>query len=73
MRGKIIGQAIEVHCTLVPGLLKSACKECLCYKFCKTGFNELTEKVESLIFEGVKLQSKYRIGSLAEKKIVTEL
>lgn len=73
MRGKIIGQAIEVHGAWVPGLLKSAFKEYLCYKFCKTGFNELKEKAESLVFEEVKLQSEYRIGLFVENKIFVEL
>lgn len=31
--GPIIGAAIDVHRHLVPGLLESACEECLVYEF----------------------------------------
>ena len=34
---KIIGNAIEVHTVLGPGLLESAYKECLYYKLAKSG------------------------------------
>lgn len=35
---KVIGLAIEVHKALGPGLLESAYKECLYYKFCNRDY-----------------------------------
>lgn len=73
LSNKIIGDAIEVHQCLGPGLLESAYKECLFYKLKKSGLTVEKEKPMPLIFEEVKLDCGYRIDLLVEDKVVVEL
>lgn len=70
---RVIGSAIEVHTTLVPGLLEGAYKECLYYKLIQCGFYVEKEKPMPLIFEEVKLECGYRIDLLVENKVVIEI
>ncbi|MBL4755022.1 MAG: GxxExxY protein [Flavobacteriales bacterium] len=70
---KIIGQAIEVHKVLGPGLLESAYKECLFYKLQQIGLTVEKEKPMPLVFEEVQLECGYRIDILVQKKVVIEL
>lgn len=70
---KIIGQAIEVHKALGPGLLESAYQECLFYKLNQIGLQVQKEKLMPLIFEEVELECGYRIDILVENKVVIEL
>jgi len=69
----IIGLAIEVHRDLGPGLLESAYKECLYYKFIKSGLQTFKEKPMPLIYEEVKIECGYRIDLLVENKVVIEI
>ena len=70
---KVIGNGIEVHSALGPGLLESAYKECLYYKLISSGFLVEKEKAMPLVFENVKLECGYRIDLLVEKKLVIEI
>jgi len=70
---KVIGQAIEVHKALGPGLLESAYQECLFYKLNQVGIYVEKEKAMPLVFEEVKLECGYRIDLLVENKVVIEL
>ncbi len=70
---QIIGQAIEVHSVLGPGLLESAYKECLYYKTGNAGIYVEKEKPMPLLFENVKLDCGYRIDLLVEGKLVIEI
>ncbi len=69
----IIGQAIDVHKALGPGLLESAYKECLYYKLRESGLYVEKEKPMPLVFEEVKLEVGYRIDLLVENKVVIEI
>ena len=70
---KIIGQAIEVHKYLGPGLLESAYQECLFYKLTQVGLKVQKEQPMPLVFEEVQLECGYRIDLLVENKVVIEL
>lgn len=70
---KIIGQAIEVHRILGPGLLESSYKECLYYRLRKIGLEREKEKAMPLVFEEVRLECGYRIDILVNNKVVIEL
>lgn len=52
---RIIGCAIKVHSTLVPGLLESAYQQCLYYELKKSGLKVEKEKPLSVIYEEVEL------------------
>jgi GxxExxY protein len=69
----VLGEAIEVHKALGPGLLESAYQECLNYKLKKAGLKTEKEKRMPLIFEEVKLDCGYRIDLLVENKLVIEI
>jgi GxxExxY protein len=73
LSNKIIGQAIEVHTALGPGLLESAYKECMYYKIGKSGLYVEKEKPMPLVFEEVKLDCGYRIDLLVDNKFVIEI
>ena len=70
---KCIGLAFEVHNVLGPGLLESAYKECLYFKFLKAGIVVEKEFPVPLIFEEVHLDCGYRIDLLVEKQLVLEI
>ncbi len=70
---KIIGAAIEVHRTLVPGLLESAYQECLLFELKSLGLLVEKEKALPIVYKDIKLDHGYRIDLLVENKIVLEL
>jgi GxxExxY protein len=70
---KIVGEALDVHKVLGPGLLESAYQECLAYKLKQAGLFIEKEKPMPLIFEEVKLDCGYRIDILVENKVVIEI
>ena len=69
----VIGEAIEIHKALDPGLLENAYQECLFYKLNQAGLLVEKEKSMPLVFEEVKLDCGYRIDLLVESKLVVEL
>jgi GxxExxY protein len=71
--GKIIGNALDLHKQLGPGLLESAYKECLSYKLLKSGLHVEKEKGIPLILDEVILPCGYRIDLLVESKVVIEV
>lgn len=73
LTAKIIGQAMDVHTTLGPGLLESTYKECLFYNLKQSGIVVEKEKSMPLVFKEVKLECGYRIDLLVENRIVLEL
>lgn len=68
-----IGIAIDIHKVLGPGLLESTYRECLYYKIGEAGFCVEKEKPIPLVFEKIKLDCRYRIDLLVEKKVVIEI
>ncbi|MBM3403664.1 MAG: GxxExxY protein [Bacteroidetes bacterium] len=71
--GLVIGQAIEVHKALGPGLLESAYKESIFYMLKQVGLFVEKEKPMPLIFEGIHLECGYRLDLLVERKVVVEI
>ena len=69
----VIGNAIDVHKALGPGLLESAYKECMFYKLTQAGLLVEKEKAMPLVFEEVKLDCGYRMDLLVENKLVIEI
>ncbi|MBU1752840.1 GxxExxY protein [bacterium] len=70
---KIIGAAIEIHKTLVPGLLESAYEECLCYELSKTKMHFRRQVDLPVVYKEVKLDCGYRIDLLVEEEVIVEL
>lgn len=73
LSGKIIGQAMQVHTELGPGLLENVYKECLYYNLKEIGLIVEKEKSMPVVFKKIQLECGYRIDLLVEGKIVIEL
>jgi GxxExxY protein len=69
----IIGDAIEVHRHLGPGLLVSAYEECLCHELHLHGLNFLRQVDLPVAYKGLKLDCGYRIDLVVEDEVVLEL
>ena len=69
----LIGEAINVHKRLGPGLLESVYEECLGYRLIKSGFRIEKQKPIPLVFEEVKLECGFRCDLLVEGKIIVEV
>jgi GxxExxY protein len=70
---KIIGFAIDVHRIIGPGLLESACEECLGYELQQAGLKVERQVPLPVIYKSVKLDCGYRMGVVVEGEVVVEL
>jgi GxxExxY protein len=69
----IIAPAIEVHRHLGPGLLESACQECVCCELRRMGLFFTREVHLPLSYKGLQLDCSYRIDLLVEDAVLVEL
>ena len=69
----VIGEAIEVHRQLGPGLLESVYEHCLCYRLVQKGLRIERQKPIPLVFEEVKLECGFRCDILVEGKLILEV
>ena|SRR5690349_24449618 len=70
---RIIGAAIEVHKTVGPGLLESACQACLAFELRERGFTVEEQKPLPVVYKKVQLDCGYRMDLLVENEIVVEI
>ena len=73
LTGEIIGAAIEVHKELGPGLLESACEECLCHELSLRGVPCQRQVPLPVVYKGVRLDCGYRLDLVADNKVIVEL
>lgn len=69
----IIGCAIKVHRALGLGLLESTYEVCLVHELRKTGLKVQAQVALPVIYDGIKLDSGYRIDLLVEDSVIVEL
>jgi GxxExxY protein len=69
----VIGFCIQIHRELGPGLLESACRECLCYELSKAGLIFEREKPLPVRYKDVLLDCGYRLDVVVEQKLIVEL
>lgn len=70
---EIIGKAMKVHSALGPGLLESTYEECLAYELIESGLYVERQKVVSLNYERLTIESAYRLDILVDQKVIVEL
>ena len=70
---EIIGAAIRVHDQLGPGLLESAYEACLSHELVKRGLAIQRQVAVPLVYDGLCLDSGFRIDLLVEGEVVVEL
>ena len=71
--GEIVDAAMKVHSALGPGLLESAYEACLLYELQKRGLNRKSQVPLPVIYEGVKIDTGYRLDVLVEDAVIVEL
>ena len=69
----IIGAAIEVHKELGPGLMESACEECLCHELSCRGVAFQRQVSLPIRYKNVKSDCGYRMDIVVENTVVLEL
>ncbi len=69
----IIGDAIEVHRALGPGLLESAYEACLAFELVEHGLRIERQKALPVVYRDVKLDCGYRLDILVEDAVVVEI
>ena len=70
---EIISSAIEVHRTVGPGLLESACEECLCRELEIRNIRFARQVPLPVDYKGTRLDCGYRIDFVIEDMVVIEL
>lgn len=68
----IVDSAIKVHRALGPGLLESAYQQCLAHELRRRGFLAECEVVLPINYEGLRIDSRYRIDILVERSVIIE-
>ena len=69
---KIIGAAIKVHRTLVPGFLESVSQAALAYELEKANIPFEKEKSLPVGYEGIFLEVGFRCDFLVDKRVIVE-
>jgi GxxExxY protein len=70
---RVIGLAIEVHSCLGPGLLESACEECLCIELSCSGIAFGRQVPLPIEYKGARLDFGYRMDMVIEEKLIIEI
>jgi GxxExxY protein len=68
----IVDSAYKVHTTLGPGLLESVYVQCLAHELKLRGFTVWREVPVPIVYEGLKLESGFRIDLLVNGIVVIE-
>ena len=70
---KIIGAAMKVHSVIGPGVLGSVYRKCVEHELKKLGFNVQSEVKLPVLYDGMSLESGYRLDLLVEELVVAEI
>ncbi len=68
----VIGEAIDIHKKLGPGLLEKVYVECLLSRLTKKGLRVVKEKPIPVVFEDVIMDCGYRCDLIVEEKLIVE-
>ncbi len=71
--GMIIEAAMRVHTALGPGLLESAYEACLLHELRKMGLKAVSQLALPIVYDGVTIDTGYRIDCLVEDLVIVEL
>jgi GxxExxY protein len=70
---RIIGLAISVHRCIGPGLLESVYEACLCHELVRDGLTIVRQAPLSLIYDGVRMDCRYRADVIVERSVIVEI
>jgi GxxExxY protein len=71
--GEVVDAAMKVHSALGPGLLESAYATCLRHELIKRGLRVRSEVPVPVVYDGIKLETGYKLDLLVEDTVVVEL
>ena len=71
--GAIVASAMKVHSLLGPGLPENTYQACLAHELRKRRLTVATQVPLPVIYEGEKLELRYRIDMLVEDLVVVEI
>jgi GxxExxY protein len=70
---RVLDAALRVHRTLGPGLLESAYRACLAHELTRMGLAVREEVAVPLRYEGLALETGYRLDLLVGELVVVEV
>jgi GxxExxY protein len=70
---KIIVAALKVHSGIGPGVLESVYKTCLAHELKQAGMTVSSEVPLPVVYNGLRLDSGFRIDLLVENLVIVEL
>jgi len=70
---KIIGEAMELHKTIGPGLLESAYENALAFELRELGLKVEQQYPMPFIYKEVKQDVGYRLDLIVENKVIVEI
>ncbi|HZS48690.1 MAG TPA: GxxExxY protein [Blastocatellia bacterium] len=71
--GSVVDAAIKVHSALGPGLLESTYEVCLKHELIKRGLKCMSQVAMPVVYDGVEIETGYRIDLLVEDTVIVEL
>lgn len=71
--GRIIAAALKVHTAIGPGVLESVYQTCLLHELKKAGLAVQAQAALPVVYDGLYLDSGYRIDLLVENTVIVEL
>ena len=69
----VLDSAYKIHTALGPGLLESAYETCLAFEIRQSGLTVLTQVVQPITYNNLKIDSGYRIDLLVENCVIVEI
>lgn len=73
LTGRVLDAAICVHKALGPGLLEKAYRLCLVHELRRQGLEVVTEIPVPVSYEGLIVDSGFRLDVLVERRLVVEV
>jgi len=70
---QILGAAFKVHTSIGPGVLESVYQSCLHHELRKAGLRVEAQVSLPVLYDGLKLDSGFRIDLLVEDMVIVEL
>jgi GxxExxY protein len=71
--GRIIASALKIHTAIGPGVLESVYQTCLLHELKKARLAVRAQAALPVIYDGLHLESGYRIDLLVEDTVIVEL
>jgi GxxExxY protein len=71
--GRIIACALKVHTAIGPGVLESVYQTCLLHELQKAGLSVHAQVALPVEYDGLRLDSGYRLDLLVENTVIVEL